>query len=1050
MQPEHSSLRSHVFPRGGRPAALAAGCILAVLAGSGPARAAAAPALQSIIARGGSVLISAQVPAGYRHAVLEAGEAVDRPFAESLVAGSMTGASGVATFDVPNVGGFRFLRVRLGTETAVPVAMYPADGHFLVEYTGGGEPLAAEEKAGHVLSRLTYGPGPDDMQALQAEGIASFIERQLDPARIDEASNAELATREAALFETLVPREDTTWVKAGDVWRYFKGTQAPPAAWRDPSFDDAAWLQGPTGIGYGDDDDETELTDMQQSATTPGYLSVFLRRKFNVGVPADLDALILRVDYDDGFVAYLNGTEIARAGVTGNPPAHTATATDHEAGSPEEFDISQHRGLVRSGENVLAIQLHNAGLTSSDASMIPELIARRNLPLPSQKRMRGIGELQQLVHVRGVYARRQLQAVLAEFWDNHFTTDYDKVAEYLGNLRNSDARTAMGEDQAAAEAAHAEYAEYQFFHDHALGNFGDLLLYSATSPTQLIYLDNVLNVKGAANENYAREILELFGFGVDNRYNQDDIEQLAKCFTGWTVRKVWPDQKLAFPASARTPPTAANVQFEDTVLLDLGAGWKYFKGKAEPSPAAGAGGGATTAWAQSGFNDAAWLSGSTGIGYGDGDDATTLSDMRQTGSNAGYFSVYLRREFTIDDPTDAAGLLLSVDYDDGYVAYLNGTEVARSQTMNGTGTPPPFNRASAGSHEAGGDPETVSLSGFANLLRPAPQKNVLAIQAHNITKDSSDLSILPRIVRRRLLPGSIENGDANGLWAFRFNPARHDTGAKVLFKDTPYQMNIPAGRTGLDGLKDALDVVDSFVNHPSVAEFICLKLINKFVSDEITLNSYHDGTAPPELRQLLDEAITAWKSTQPAGNIATVLRAILRPTTQDGLFWARAMYRSKVKSPVEFINSSVRALRASVSGTGLPLQNEQMGMHLFNRDDPDGWSEMGHDWIDTGTLLARLQFAQNLPADKVNNVRWDAAAWIRANSITTAESVIDYFDRVLFQGRMSVANRALLVKYATTDDAGNPLPFAPTRSDHVARVRELVGIILSMPQWHYQ
>ena len=67
----------------------------------------------------------------------------------------------------------------------------------------------------------------------------------------------------------------------------------------------------------------------------------------------------------------------------------------------------------------------------------------------------------------------------------------------------------------------------------------------------LIYLDNVLNRVGEPNENYAREILELYAFGVDNRYTQKDIEELSRCFTGWQIRKVRPDQVLSFPQSAR-------------------------------------------------------------------------------------------------------------------------------------------------------------------------------------------------------------------------------------------------------------------------------------------------------------------------------------------------------------------------------------------------------------------------------------------------------------------------------------------------------------------
>ncbi|MBL9127426.1 MAG: DUF1800 family protein [Verrucomicrobiales bacterium] len=1024
----------------------AAWAVGTVLFGSFDASSATAPSIQSIVTRGSEIVVAAQIPGGHSQVVLQGSATVDQGFDQALVAAQVTGQPGIATFRVPNPGGagFGFLRIRSGSESTLPVAVYPADSHFSIEYTGTGGPLTAAERANHVLSRLAYGPTPDELQAVTTSGVAAFIEQQLNPAGIDEAANTELATREAALFRTFQPSEDTRWISPGDTWRYFKGTQAPPANWKDLDFADSGWLQGPTGIGYGDDDDATELLDMRQADGNPGYYSVFLRHTFNLSGPVDFDAVILSLDYDDGFVAYLNGTEVARANVDGNAPAYNAPASnDHEAGTPEEFDLSARRGLLRSGPNVLAIELHNVSLTSSDASIIPSLLGRKILPTPPQKRIRDFEALQQLVHVRGALARRQLQAVLAEFWDNHFTTDFDKVAEYFADLRDSNARRALSEEQAADEAAQAEYLEYQFFHDNALGNFGDLLLYSATSPTQLIYLDNVLNVKGAANENYAREILELFGFGVDNRYTQVDIEQLAKCFTGWTVRKISADQKQTYPASARTPPTTPNVQFQDTPFLDLGPGWKYYKGTNEPSPAAG--GAASTAWTQPGFDATAWLAGSTGIGFGDNDDATVLSDMRNA-----YVSVYLRREFTLADPAQAADLILSVDYDDGFVAYLNGTEIARSETMQGTGTPPAFNRTANGGHEAGNEPESHSLRSFAHLLKPAPEKNVLAIQVHNIQASSSDLSMLPRLVRRQLLPGSIENSDPNGLWTFRFDPSKHDTSAKTLFKGTPYQIDVPAGRTGIDGLRDAVDIVDGFVNHPSTAEFICLKLINKFVSDEITLETYHEGTAPAELKQLLDEAIAAWKSTQPAGNIRTVLRVILKPGTQDGPFWARHNFRAKVKTPVEFINSSLRSLRATVGGTSLPASNELLGMHLFNRDEPDGWSEMGHDWIDTGTMLERIQFAQALPTERLTSVKWDALAWARANGITGADSVIAYFNRLLFNDAMAESNKRILVQFATTDEAGNPLPFEPSRADYAARLRELVGMILSMPQWHFQ
>ncbi|HNQ91155.1 MAG TPA: DUF1800 family protein [Verrucomicrobiota bacterium] len=1001
------------------------------------------PVIQSAHVDPQGIRVIAGVPAGFRHVVLESRESVSNPAGAPLAAGSLDGAEAIVDFRVPADGAAQFLLVRAGPEEAVPPAPYVGPAHVAVSPLSDLV-LDVPQRRDHVLNRLGYGPSPADLARLDSMGIAAHLEQQLRPETIDESDNTRYRDLENALFEDYQPRTDTPLVRVGESWRYFKGTQAPPSDWASRTFDDAAWLEGPTGIGYGDDDDATELEDMEQTATQAGYFSVFIRRTFEVADPASIDALILRIDFDDGFVAYLNGERVASAYVDGSPPAHNRPASgNHEAGTPVEYDLSSHKALLEPGLNVLAIQGHNVTLDSSDFSLIPELLDRSFLPTPPLRRIRGVTELQHLAHVRGIYSRRQLQTVLAEFWDNHFTTDADKVAEYFDDLENSDATDAMASARAEAEAAQVEYEEYQFFHEHALGYFGDLLLESATSPAMLIYLDSVLNRKAAPNENYAREVLELFAFGVDNRYTQTDIEELARCFTGWTLRKVQPGERPPFPASARTPLTQPGVQIREDTFLPLGAGWKYFKGRQEPSPQPD--GSPALDWTLPGFDDTSWIDGATGMGYSDGDDATVLTDMRNQ-----YASVYLRRPFTVDDPADLEDLLLAVDYDDGFVAYLNGTEVARSASMADAGVPPRFNRLAPGSHEAEGNPEVFPLRAFVHLLQPAPAVNVLALQVHNVEIDSSDLSILPRLVQRTVLPGSTENGDPNGLWVFRFDPDQHDTGAKVLFAGTPYEHRVPAGRVGADGAQDAIEILDAMVSHPSTREFICLKLINRFVADSLTLESYRNGTAPVRLRQLMDDALAAWTATTPPGHIETVLRAILRPQTQDGYFWSQSAYRAKVKTPVEYINSSVRALDANAADPSLPDANSALGMDLFTRDDPDGWSELGFDWMDTGSLLERIKFVQNLAGNTDASLTWNVSAFTAALADRSAGGIIEHFNQRLFAGGITPAQREILLRFATTDDAGQPVPFDPARGDYTRRVQDLVSLILALPHWHHQ
>ena len=908
------------------------------------------------------------------------------------------------------------------------------------------------ETAGHLLNRIGYGPSPADLAYLQNIGLQAYIEEQLDPARIDESGNVRLIEKEETLFIDKIPVRETILIMTGEFWRYRKGDSEPYPSWKEPAFDDTDWPWGATGIGFGDGDDRTVLTDMRrvddnpdtpEDESRPGYLSVYLRYTFTLDSESlsAIDDLILRVDYDDGFKAYLNGTAVAVVNLpaSGRVPHNQQATGSHEAGTPEDFDISDHKRLLRVGENVLAIQVHNRSFTSGDVSMIPELLSRQVLPGPARRQIRGLDELQQLVHLRGVYSQRQLQAVLAEFWENHFTTDYDKLVEYFDDLQNSDATDAMSEAQARAEAAQIEYEEYQFFYENALGNFGDLLLYSATSPSMLVYLDNVLNVKGAPNENYAREILELFTFGVDNGYTQEDIEQLAKCFTGWGICKVPPEQTQSFPASALEPPVDCGVEFEDTIVVDVGSGWRYLKGTAEPSP--GDEGEPTTEWAAIGFDDAGWHRGITGIGYGDGDDATVLDDMR-----GNYFSVYLRGRFIINDPAQIEHMILEMAYDDGYVAYLNGQEIARSANMTNRGNPPAHNRNANGSHEVTGQAEYLSLKRFRNIAQSGV--NVLAIQVHNSSLNSSDLSVLPRLLQRQILPGHIENGDRSGVWTFHFDPEQHDTSSKTLFGGGRHGFVIPAGRTGPE---DALNVVQSMASHPSTAEFICIKLIQKFVSDEITLANYKDGSAPAELTELLADAIAAWNSTIPAGNIAAVMNAILDPVNQSNHFWSPSVYRTKVKTPIEYINSSLRVLEADASGNGLPQLNGSMGMRLFTRDDPDGYSELGSHWIDTASMLQRISFARALAQNRHGEYLWDPVALIDERNLETGEQIVGFFDELLYQNTLSAANRNLLVVYLITNVNGMPEPLDRSKpEDFRQRIEEFVSLLLSMPQWNFQ
>ena len=134
---------------------------------------------------------------------------------------------------------------------------------------------------------------------------------------------------------------------------------------------------------------------------------------------------------------------------------------------------------------------------------------------PAQRKNRTVlADLEDAKILRAVYSERQLEAVLVDVWFNHFNVFAGKgpTRSYV-----------------------TEY-ERDVIRPHVLGRFRELLGATAKSPAMLFYLDNWRNVARGLNENYARELLELHTLGVDGGYTQQDVVNVARAFTGWTMR----------------------------------------------------------------------------------------------------------------------------------------------------------------------------------------------------------------------------------------------------------------------------------------------------------------------------------------------------------------------------------------------------------------------------------------------------------------------------------------------------------------------------------
>ena len=297
--------------------------------------------------------------------------------------------------------------------------------------------LTNEQRVMHVLTRLTFGPRPGDLERVAAMGVNTYIAQQLDPDAINDNALAQrlgklptLALATPALAEQYNP------------------PKPPPAPSPTPT-----------------------------PAPSPSPASA-----------ATVEQM--------------------------QPPAASASMP-----AP-----ASAQGNSKSG----AMKQVTDGMKPADTQAAKPPSAK---PTPTPKNpQQVVTELQRAALLRAVYSERQLYELTVDFWENHFSIYAQKDADRW--LLTSFDRDAI--------------------RPYAFGRFRDLLGATAHSPAMLFYLDNwqssVLRKypatkdkparqTGGINENYARELMELHTLGVDGGYTQRDVQEVARCFTGWTIRK---------------------------------------------------------------------------------------------------------------------------------------------------------------------------------------------------------------------------------------------------------------------------------------------------------------------------------------------------------------------------------------------------------------------------------------------------------------------------------------------------------------------------------
>jgi uncharacterized protein (DUF1800 family) len=348
--------------------------------------------------------------------------------------------------------------------------------------------LPKDKEALHALSRLTFGPRPGDVEAVQRMGVKKWVDLQLHPERIRESDV--LASKLSPLETLRLSNEELT-------------LKYPPP-------------QVVVGVATGriplPEDPELRVRYERLAGL---YKERIQAREKKQGKAED-DAEPMEPAKSRKPMTELLTREQIRTLRNGTPEERAEVLKQLPPGRLSEL-IGSAPGMGRR--------------LMGDAS--PEM--RRKLLMNLAPGQAVVQDLYESKMYRAIYSERQLEEVLADFWFNHFNVYLDKGADRF--LTTGYERDAI--------------------RPHVLGRFGEMLRATAEHPAMLFYLDNWQSVgegsraaqrgtmmkggtgsrKRGLNENYARELLELHTLGVDGGYTQKDIIEVARCFSGWTIRE---------------------------------------------------------------------------------------------------------------------------------------------------------------------------------------------------------------------------------------------------------------------------------------------------------------------------------------------------------------------------------------------------------------------------------------------------------------------------------------------------------------------------------
>ncbi|HEX6880245.1 MAG TPA: DUF1800 family protein [Terriglobales bacterium] len=294
-----------------------------------------------------------------------------------------------------------------------------------------------------------------------------------------------------------------------------------------------------------------------------------------------------------------------------------------------------------------------------------------------------------------------------------------------------------------------------------------------------------------------------------------------------------------------------------------------------------------------------------------------------------------------------------------------------------------------------------------NYAREIMELHTLGVNGGYTQKDVTELA--------KILTGwTIQQPRRGG--EFQFNERLHEPGTKHFLGQKLKE----------DGEKEGEKAIEMLARNPSTAKFISRKLAMRFVSDN-----------PPEA--LVDRMSETYRKTD--GDIREVLRTMFKSEE----FWAPEAYRAKVKTPLEFVASALRATNADVQ-SGLPLiqQLNKMGMPLYGAQPPTGYSMMAATWVNSAALLARMNFALALGTGRLPGVRVDGAVLAANGEPETPDAIQGHLESALLNGTVSAQTHDTIARQMNDPQVtGRKLDDAP----RPVNAGVIAGLILGSPEF---